>query len=90
MTVRREIPESRSETGAWSPAKDRGVLEQYVEGLSGEPARLHAAVAACRLVAAANPGYPLLCEMQRVNSRSVHESCGLVLRLETKAFLEAG
>ncbi len=52
---------------------DRGVLEQYVEGVSGEPARLHAAVAACRLVAAANPGYPLLCEMQRVNSRSVHE-----------------
>ncbi|MCH6557754.1 MAG: hypothetical protein IH803_06010 [Nitrospirae bacterium] len=42
-------------------AKDRGVLEQYVEGLSGEPARLHAA-AACRLVAAANPGYPLLFE----------------------------
>ncbi|MCH6558431.1 MAG: hypothetical protein IH803_09485 [Nitrospirae bacterium] len=54
-------------------AKDRGVLEQYVEGLSGEPARLHVAAAACRLVAAANPGYPLLCEMQRVNSRSVHE-----------------
>ncbi len=43
-------------------AKDRDVLEQYVEGLSGEPARVHAAAAACRLVAAANPGYPLLFE----------------------------
>ena len=34
---------------------------QYVDRLSGEPARLHAAEAACRRVAAANPGYPLLC-----------------------------
>ncbi len=47
--------------------------DQYVDRLSGEPARLHAAVDACRLVAAANPGYPLLSEMQRVDSRSVHE-----------------
>ncbi len=30
-------------------------LKQYVEGLSGEPARLHARTAACKLVAAANP-----------------------------------
>ena len=29
-------------------------LKQYVEGLSGEPARLHAAETACRLVRAAN------------------------------------
>ena len=34
---------------------------QYVEGLSGEPARLLASEAVCRLVEAANPGYPLLC-----------------------------
>ncbi len=52
MTVRREIVESRSETGAWSREGPRRT-GQYVEGLSGEPARLHAAVAACRLVAAA-------------------------------------
>jgi hypothetical protein len=29
-------------------------LKQYVEGLSGEPARLHALQHACRLVAAVN------------------------------------
>ena len=32
-------------TGQGGAAKDRGVLEQYVEGLSGEPARLAAAKA---------------------------------------------
>src|SRR5207249_5499528 len=30
-------------------------LKQHVEGLSAEPAHLHAAEAACRLVVAANP-----------------------------------
>ncbi len=62
MTVRRvapvaiaaqRVPGSRAARRARGAAKDRGVLEQYGEGLSGEPARLHAAVAACRLVAAA-------------------------------------
>ena len=48
MTVRREIAPSRCETGMRSREAPRGVLEQYVEGASGEPARR-------RLVAAANP-----------------------------------
>ena len=55
------------------PRRIEPYLKRYVEGLSGEPARLPAPTAACRLVAAANPGYPLLPKMQRVNSRSVHE-----------------
>lgn len=47
MMVRREIAQSRCET-ARGAARPRCVLEQYVEGVSGEPARR-------RLVAAANP-----------------------------------
>ena len=42
----------------WVREEPRGTeayLKQYVEGLSGEPARLHASEAACRLVEAANP-----------------------------------
>ena len=45
----------------------------HLKAVGQAAARLHAAVAACKLVATANPGYPLLYEMQRVNSRSAHE-----------------
>ncbi len=72
MTVRCEIAQSRRETGAWSREGGRRTRE-YIDRLSREPARLHAAEAACRLVAAANGGYPLLCAMRRVDSRNVHE-----------------
>ena len=37
------------------PRRPEACLKQYGEGLSGEPARLHAAKLACRLVAVANP-----------------------------------
>jgi len=47
MTVRREIAQSPRERGMRS-REALGVLEQYVEGTSGEPDRR-------RLVAAANP-----------------------------------
>ena len=50
-----------SRDGRVEPRGTEAYLIEYVEGLSGEPARLHAAEAACRLVVAANPGYPLLC-----------------------------
>jgi hypothetical protein len=39
MTVRREIAQSRSETGRVEPGGTEAYLKQYVEGLSGEPAR---------------------------------------------------
>jgi hypothetical protein len=40
--------------GRVEPGRPEAYLKQYVEGLNGEPARLHAAKSACRLVAAAN------------------------------------
>ncbi len=46
---------------------------QYVDRLSGEPARLHAEHAAAGLSQQRMGGYPLLREMQRVDSRSAHE-----------------
>ena len=55
MTIRREMVESRGETGRVETRGPEAYLEQYVEGPSGEPARLHTAQAVCRLVAVANP-----------------------------------
>ncbi len=46
--------------------------EQYVDRLSGEPARLPRTSHAC-LSQQRMGGYPLLCNLQRVDSRSVHE-----------------
>ena len=51
---------SRNRAVAWrdgrvEPRGTKAYLKQYVEGLSGEPTRLHAVRGACRLVAAANP-----------------------------------
>ena len=43
-----------SRDGRAEPRGTEAYLKEYVERLSGEPARLHAAVAACRLVVAAN------------------------------------
>jgi hypothetical protein len=40
MTIRREIAYSPNETGAWSPRRREAYLKQYVDRLSGEPARL--------------------------------------------------
>ena len=50
---------SRNRAVAWrdervEPRRPEAYLKQYVEGLSGEPARLHASEVACRLVVAAN------------------------------------
>ncbi len=58
MTVRCEFAQSRRETGAWSREGGRRTRE-YIDRLSGEPARLHVADAACRLVAPANGGVPV-------------------------------
>jgi hypothetical protein len=39
MMVRREIAQSRCETGRVEPGGTEAYLKKYVEGLSGEPAR---------------------------------------------------
>ena len=44
-----------SRDGRVEPRRREAYSLEYVDRLSGEPARLHAAEAACRLVAAANP-----------------------------------
>jgi len=41
--------------GQGGGAREGAYSLEYVDRLSGEPARLHAAAAACRLVGAANP-----------------------------------
>ena len=47
-------PAVASRDGRAEAGGTEAYLKKYVEGLSGEPARLHASQAACRLVVAAN------------------------------------